>query len=82
MKMVSVLSQLYWATLGFTGLYLNLLGCTRLYWKVLDSTGLYFAGQGVQVVRHKVKTYSDYVREVETKGEERFGLSCTGHISH
>ena len=26
-----------------------------------------------------VKTYSEYVREVETKGEERFGLPCSGH---
>ena len=34
--------------------------------------------------RLKVKTYSEYVREVETKGEEeRFGLPCSGHnLSH
>ena len=25
----------------------------------------------------KVKTYSEYVRELETKGEERLGLTCT-----
>ena len=27
--------------------------------------------------RLKVKTYSEYVRELETKGEERLGLACT-----
>ena len=27
--------------------------------------------------RLKVKTYSEYVRELETKGEERLGLTCT-----
>ena len=38
----AVLGWLYWAALGCTGRYWNVVCCTRLYWGLLGCTGQYW----------------------------------------